>query len=100
MCLHHQSNALDQDRVGRLQAAHILICLANDQSADSSQSEGDQISYSAGWGLYRAARQLYGDLLDNIKQIDDQIVLLRIVLLMYDLYTCGIVSYTFRPSVQ
>lgn len=81
-CLRCQSNTPEQSSFGRLQAAHILLCLANGRSVESSQSEGGQSSYSAGWSLYSAARELFGDLLDGFGRLNDQLFLLQTVLLM------------------
>lgn len=94
-CLHRQSNTDGQSRDGQLQVAHILLCLANGRSVESFQSEGTRSSYSAGWRLYSAARELCGDLLDAFSQFNDQLFLLQTVLLMVR-RACRLVSGHFR----
>ncbi|KAJ5638151.1 hypothetical protein N7490_008030 [Penicillium lividum] len=80
--------APDRSGVVRVQTAHILLCLANGRCVESSRFEGDEGRYSAGWSLYKAARDLFGDLLDGFNQSADQIFVLQTVLLM--------VVYLFR----
>ncbi|KAJ5560444.1 hypothetical protein N7513_002843 [Penicillium frequentans] len=74
--------------VVRVEHAHILLCLANGRCVESSRFEGDEGRYSAGWSLYNAARDMFGDLLDGFTQCADQIFVLQTVLLM--------VIYLFR----
>ncbi|KAJ5772458.1 hypothetical protein N7520_002987 [Penicillium odoratum] len=80
--------APDRSGVIRVQTAHILLCLANGRCVESSRIESDEGRYSAGWSLYKAARDLFGDLLDGFNQSADQIFVLQTVLLM--------VVYLFR----
>lgn len=96
-CLHGQSNAHDKTRGCQLQAAHVLLCLANGRSVGSSQCEGGQGSFSAGWSLYSAARELFGDLIDGFSRYDDQLFLLQTILLMVRL--SGVLKSFFQLSL-
>ncbi|KAJ5110251.1 hypothetical protein N7532_002896 [Penicillium argentinense] len=86
--LNQKSRNHGPDVSQRFQAAHVLLCLANGRCVESSRFEGDEGPYSAGWSLYGAARDMFGDLLDGFRQCPDQIFLLQTVLLM--------VVYLFR----
>ncbi|KAJ6003205.1 hypothetical protein N7451_005752, partial [Penicillium sp. IBT 35674x] len=83
-----ESNDRQRDGAVCVQYAHILLCLANGRCVESSRFEGDEGRYSAGWSLYNAARDMFGDLLDGFTQCADQIFMLQTVLLM--------VVYLFR----
>ncbi|CAG8164566.1 unnamed protein product [Penicillium nalgiovense] len=72
----------------RFTFACVLLCLANGTCVESSRVDGQQGQYSAGWSLYRAARDVFGDLLDVFSECTDQILLLQNILLM--------VIYLFR----
>ncbi|OKP11093.1 hypothetical protein PENSUB_3463 [Penicillium subrubescens] len=72
----------------RVRTAHILLGIANGRCVESSRLEEDQGSYSAGWSLYSAARDMFGDLIDGFRQCEDQILVLQTVMLM--------VVYLFR----
>ncbi|OQE12876.1 hypothetical protein PENFLA_c060G04258 [Penicillium flavigenum] len=72
----------------RFTFACVLLCLANGTCVESSRVDGQQGQYSAGWSLYRAARDVIGDLLDVFGECTDQILLLQNILLM--------VIYLFR----
>lgn len=72
----------DQSGVRRVQVAHILLCLANGRCVESSRFEDGEGRYSAGWSLYNAARDIFGDLLDGFRQCTDQIFVLQTYLLM------------------
>lgn len=72
----------------RVQTAHVLLGIANGRCVESSRLEGGQGSYSAGWSLYSAARDIFGDLIDGFRQCADQILVLQTVVLM--------VVYLFR----
>lgn len=82
--LEGQPRSDDRHRNGvvRVQHAHILLCLANGRCVESSRFQGDEGRYSAGWSLYNAARDMFGDLLDGFTQCADQILVLQTVLLM------------------
>ncbi|KAJ5663072.1 hypothetical protein N7507_003803, partial [Penicillium longicatenatum] len=82
------NNERDRQGVVRVQNAHILLCLANGRCVESSHFKGDEGRYSAGWSLYNAARDMFGDLLNGFSQCTDQIFVLQTVLLM--------VVYLFR----
>lgn len=77
-----QTGTQERSGVRRVHAAHILICLANGRCVESSRREGDQGPYSAGWSLYSAARELFGDLLAGFSQCSNQLFVLQTVLLM------------------
>jgi hypothetical protein len=66
----------------RFTFACVLLCLANGTCVESSRVDGQQGQYSAGWSLYRAARDVFGDLLDVFGHCTDQILLLQNILLM------------------
>ncbi|KAJ5742810.1 uncharacterized protein N7511_011211 [Penicillium nucicola] len=72
----------------RFTMAHILLCLANGKCVRSSHVKGPKKDYSAGWSFYRAARDIFGDLLDAFSECSNQILLLQTILLM--------VVYLFR----
>lgn len=72
----------------RVQTAHVLLGIANGRCVESSRLESGQGSYSAGWSLYSAARDIFGDLIDGFRQCADQILVLQTVVLM--------VVYLFR----
>lgn len=71
----------------RVQIAHVLLGLANGRCVESSSLEG-RGPFSAGWSLYGAARDIFGDLIDGFRQSADQILILQTVVLM--------VVYLFR----
>ena len=77
-----RSHGCVHGRNRRVQAAHILLCLANGQCVQTSRSEGDKGPYSSGWRLYTAARDIFGDLLDGLNQCNDQLLTLQTVVLM------------------
>lgn len=83
-----QSNNQLENRSHRVQTAHVLLGIANGRCVESSRLEGGQGSYSAGWSLYSAARDIFGDLIDVFRQCADQILVLQTVVLM--------VVYLFR----
>lgn len=74
----------DDERSGarRVQAAHVLLCVANGRCVETSRYEGDTGPYSAGWSLYSAARDIFGDLLEGFCQCPDQVFVLQTALLM------------------
>ncbi|CAG8248314.1 unnamed protein product [Penicillium olsonii] len=72
----------------RLTASYILLCLANGTCVESSRVNDQEVQYSAGWSLYRAARDIFGDLLDAFSECTDQILVLQNIILM--------VVYLFR----
>lgn len=74
----------DDERSGarRVQAAHVLLCVANGRCVETSRYEGDTGPYSAGWSLYSAARDIFGDLLEGFCQCTDQVFVLQTALLM------------------
>ncbi|KAJ6020413.1 hypothetical protein N7540_005917 [Penicillium herquei] len=78
----------EKSGIKRVQLAHILLCLANGRCVESSRVEHEESRYSAGWSLYNAARDIFGDLLDGFRQCTDQIFVLQTYLLM--------VVYLFR----
>jgi hypothetical protein len=83
-----QSDGQLENGSHRVQAAHVLLGVANGRCVESSRLEEDQSSYSAGWSLYSAARDIFGDLIDGFQQCADQILVLQTVILM--------VVYLFR----
>lgn len=66
----------------RFTFAWVLLCLANGTCVESSRVDNQDRQYSAGWSLYRAARDIFGDLLDVFSQCTDQILLLQNIVLM------------------
>ena len=78
----------DQSGARRVQVAHILLCLANGRCVESSRFEDGEGRYSAGWSLYNAARDIFGDLLDGFRQCTDQIFVLQTYLLMVVIPDC------------
>lgn len=72
----------------RVQIAHVLLGLANGRCVESSRLDGGGGPFSAGWSLYSAARDMFGDLIDGFRQCADQILILQTVVLM--------VVYLFR----
>ena len=66
----------------RLTASYILLCLANGTCVESSRVNDQEVQYSAGWSLYRAARDIFGDLLDAFSECTDQILVLQNIILM------------------
>ncbi|CEJ59802.1 hypothetical protein PMG11_08406 [Penicillium brasilianum] len=80
----------DQPKQGshRVQAAQLLLCIANGKCVESARLEDDRGPYSAGWSLYSAAREIFGDLIDGFRQCEDQVLVLQTVVLM--------VVYLFR----
>lgn len=84
----------DQPKQGsrRVQAAQLLLCIANGKCVESARLEDDRGPYSAGWSLYSAAREIFGDLIDGFRQCEDQVLVLQTVVLM--------VVYLFRLDVH
>ncbi|KAJ5825183.1 hypothetical protein N7474_002321 [Penicillium riverlandense] len=72
----------------RIQVAHILLCLANGKCVGSSRLHSGEEQYSAGWSLYNAGKDIFGDLLDSFHDGDNQIIVLQTITLM--------VVYLFR----
>lgn len=72
----------DRSMTRRMQAAHILLCVANGRCVETSRFEGDSAPYSAGWSLYSAARDIFGDLLEGFRQCKNHVFVLQTVLLM------------------
>ncbi|CAG8134803.1 unnamed protein product [Penicillium salamii] len=72
----------------RFTSSYVLLCLANGTCVESSRVNDQEVQYSAGWSLYRAARDIFGDLLDVFGQCTNQILLLQNIILM--------VIYLFR----
>lgn len=72
----------------RVQAAQVLLGIANGRCVESSRLDDDGGPYSAGWSLYSAARDIFGDLIDGFRQCTDQVLVLQTVVLM--------VVYLFR----
>lgn len=66
----------------RIQVAHILLCLANGKCVESSRLNLGEEQYSAGWSLYSAGRDVFGDLLDSFHDGDNQIIVLQTITLM------------------
>ena len=66
----------------RLTSSYVLLCLANGTCVESSRVNDQEMQYSAGWSLYRAARDIFGDLLDVFGECTNQILLLQNILLM------------------
>ncbi|KAJ5101148.1 hypothetical protein N7456_007200 [Penicillium angulare] len=83
-----QSRKQDQSGLRRVQTAYVLLCLANGRCVESSRFEDGEGQYSAGWSLYNAARDIFGDLLNGFRLCTDQILILQTCLLM--------VVYLFR----
>lgn len=78
----HQAEDRDRSMARRMQAAHVLLCVANGRCVETSRFEGDSGPYSAGWSLYSAARDIFGDLLEGFRQCKDHVFVLQTVLLM------------------
>ncbi|KAJ5363112.1 hypothetical protein N7541_003956 [Penicillium brevicompactum] len=85
--LPESSHQLDLEE-WRLTSSYVLLCLANGTCVESSRVNDQEMQYSAGWSLYRAARDIFGDLLDVFGECTNQILLLQNILLM--------VVYLFR----
>lgn len=83
-----QSKDRQEHGAHRVQTAQVLLGIANGRCVESSRFEGDGGPYSAGWSLYSAARDIFGDLLDGFRQCADQILILQTVIMM--------VVYLFR----
>ncbi|KAJ5122931.1 hypothetical protein N7448_009028 [Penicillium atrosanguineum] len=83
-----QSGDYDRSMTRRMQAAHVLLCVANGRCVETSRAEGGSGPYSAGWSLYSAARGIFGDLLEGFRQCKNHVFVLQTVLL--------IVIYLFR----
>lgn len=66
----------------RFTSSYVLLCLANGTCVESSRVNDQEVQYSAGWSLYRAARDIFGDLLDVFGQCTNQILLLQNIILM------------------
>ena len=77
-----QSGDHDCSMSRRMQVAHVLLCVANGRCVETSRFEGDSGPYSAGWSLYRAARDIFGDLLEEFRQCNNHVFVLQTVLLM------------------
>jgi hypothetical protein len=77
-----ESSPYHRNAESRFTLAHILLCLANGKCVISSRVNGPEGRYSAGWSLYRAARDIFGDLLDVFSECSNQILLLQTILLM------------------
>jgi hypothetical protein len=77
-----ESSPYHRNAESRFTMAHILLCLANGKCVISSRVNGPEGHYSAGWSLYRAARDLFGDLLDVFSECSNQILLLQTILSM------------------
>ncbi|KAJ5699140.1 hypothetical protein N7462_001145, partial [Penicillium macrosclerotiorum] len=84
----HGTNDLNRSNISRVRVAHVLLSIANGKCVESSCFEADHGSYSAGWSLYCAAREIFGDLLNAFRQCTDQLLVLQTVVLM--------VVYLFR----
>ena len=76
------SSQVHQNSEGRIQVAHILLCLANGKCVESSRLYSGEEQYSAGWTLYSAGRDVFGDLLDSFRDGDNQIIVLQTIILM------------------
>ncbi|KAJ5263215.1 hypothetical protein N7478_010820 [Penicillium angulare] len=81
-----KSSKQDQSGLRRVQTAYILLCLANGRCVESSRFEDGEGQYSAGWSLYNAARDIFGDLLNGFRLCIDQILILQTYLLMVRLH--------------
>jgi hypothetical protein len=76
------SNDFEKNFDHQVQVAHILLCLANGKCGESSCVAGEGEQYSAGWSLYSASRDIFGDLLNSFHQCTDQILVLQTIVLM------------------
>jgi hypothetical protein len=77
-----ESSPYHRNAESRFALAHVLLCLSNCKCVISSRANGPDGHYSAGWSLYRAARDIFGDLLDVFSECSNQILLLQTILLM------------------
>lgn len=86
--LYPESNHQSQLGEWRLTSSYVLLCLANGTCVESSRVNDQEVQYSAGWSLYRAARDIFGDLLDVFSDCKNQLLLLQNILLMVSCLAC------------
>jgi hypothetical protein len=70
------------DRESRISLSQILICLAIGRCTASPRIAGQGGRHSAGWSLYCAALELFGDLLDCFEECSNQLLILQTLGLM------------------
>ncbi|KAL4905535.1 fungal-specific transcription factor domain-containing protein [Aspergillus multicolor] len=75
----------------QIAVAQVLICLAVGRCTTSPRVAGAEARHSAGWSLYSAATDLFGDILSSFEECSNQILVLQTLALM--------VVYLFRLDI-
>lgn len=70
------------NRDEQVKVAQALICLAIGRCTASPREVGAGARHSAGWSLYRAAADLFGDILSILEDCVDQVLILQTLALM------------------